>query len=195
MGGFLLDAPKSTPFPVNAQQIHWLIDHGYLELPSLSVEDIGDKSKSDRLARVITCAQITWFLLQAFGRVAQGLAITTLEISTVAFVFCTFGTYFFWLYKPLDIQTPTVLTANASIADILTAAGPRAAKPHRQTPMDFIDRNGPTFSIHAAPMIGLKVGTRVRPLNRIPNDRLPVLTGQQQAILLCLNLVLPSLSS
>ena len=189
MGGFILESSDSPPFPVNGKQLHWLIEHRYVDFPSLTVDDIGDKSKGDRLSRVITLAQITWFLLQAFGRVAQGLAITTLEVSTVAFVFCTFGTYFFWLYKPLDIQTPNVLKAKASIAEILTAAGPVAAKPYRQTPLDFIDRNGPTVSINALPLIGWKFGTQKRPLDRIPNDRFPVLELYQQAILWVITLV------
>ena len=189
MGGFILQASDSPPFPVNAKQLHWLVTHQYVDYPALTVDEIGDKSKGDRLSRVITIAQITWFLLQAFGRVAQGLAITTLEISAVAFVFCTFGTYFFWLYKPLDIQTPNILIANTSIAEILKAAGPVAAKPYRQTPLDFIDRNGPSFSLNAAPLIGWRFGTRKRPLDRIPNDRLPVLELYQQAVLWVITLV------
>lgn len=179
-------------FPLNAKQLHWLVAHKYLDFPTLTVEDIADKSKGDRLSRVITCAQIVWFLLQAFGRTADSLDITTLEISTVAFVFCTLGTYFFWLYKPLDINTPTVLESKSNMADILTAAGSAAAKPYRQTPLDFVDRNGPSWSINVMPLIGLRAGRRRRPLDRIPNDRLPVLQLHQQAILLIITCVCAS---
>lgn len=51
MGGFLLDVPGIDPFPIDAEQLYQLVEGGYVEYPKLDVEDIKDKSKSDRMSR------------------------------------------------------------------------------------------------------------------------------------------------
>jgi hypothetical protein len=50
MGGFLLVAPDYT-FPVDAMQLLYLIDKGYVDYPAIEDKDIDDKNKSDLVAR------------------------------------------------------------------------------------------------------------------------------------------------
>ena len=77
-------------------------------------------------------------MIQAFGRCAQHLALSTFELSTLAFIFCSLNTFFFWRHKPLDIETPTTLYCGIKMADIILAAGERASKRYVRTPLDFV---------------------------------------------------------
>ena len=61
--------------------------------------------------------------MNCIGRVAQHLALTTLELTTLGFIVCTIGTSFLWAQKPSDISLPVVLTVECTIAEILVAAG------------------------------------------------------------------------
>ena len=79
-------------------------------------------------------------MLQCLGRAAQHLAFTTLELTTVAFVCCTLPTYYFWLRKPVDVFTPTIIKVKTefSMADIITDE----RIPYIRTPLDFVDNRG-----------------------------------------------------
>jgi len=51
MGGFVLASPDFPDFPLDAEQLHYLISKGYLEHPNTDKELINDKNKADGLAR------------------------------------------------------------------------------------------------------------------------------------------------
>jgi len=53
MGGYVVDLPGSAPFPVNSDQLLYLISKGHLKYPATKKEEINDKSKSDGLARYL----------------------------------------------------------------------------------------------------------------------------------------------
>lgn len=75
-----------------------------IEFPTLTKEDIEDKSKSDALAKGLVIIQTLWFIIQCIARGVQGLSITELEIVTLAFCSLNGAMYFFWWHKPLDVQ-------------------------------------------------------------------------------------------
>ncbi|KAG6906267.1 hypothetical protein DXG01_014875 [Tephrocybe rancida] len=75
-------------------------------------QDIQDKSQGDLLAKSLVLLQVTWFVLQIIARAIQHLAITTLEIVTLAFAILNFFTYFCWWNKPLDVNRPIQVTAD-----------------------------------------------------------------------------------
>jgi hypothetical protein len=180
MGGFMLHTSDCEPFPLNAKQLHWLIVNGHLEYPKVTQEEIWDKSKQDRLAKAITVFQITYFVVHCIGRTAQGLPLTTLELSTLAIVVCSLMTAFAWLRKPSDVSTPVHLTCLSSTFQM---AGVRT---WRQTPLDFIDSNLPGWSLNVQPFMGLPTIPGARPLQCIPNDRFPTNPYGAQEYLLCL---------
>ena len=138
MGGFVLQPQDSTPFPIHGIHLVWLIKEGYLALPEITEEEIADKSKANLLNKGIVCLQTGWFVVQCLGRWHQKVPLTTLELATIAYVWCTWGIYANWLKKPLDVESPTILKTQFSTADILTRAGPAASKPYRFTPLDFV---------------------------------------------------------
>ena len=179
MGGYVLHAKDAQPFPLNAKQLHWLVTHKFVDYPTLTDEEIWDKSKQDRIAKVITAFQIGYVVLQCIGRAAQRLAITTLELNTLAIVVCSLMTVTAWYHKPQDIRTPTPVYSERGIHDI---AG---STPWHQTPLDFIDDNSPGWSVNVQPFMKLPWIPAERPIQRIPNDRFPTNPYGVQEYCLC----------
>ncbi|KAL2044871.1 hypothetical protein N7G274_002646 [Stereocaulon virgatum] len=138
MGGLLLDCPDFTPFPVDGQQTVYLVKNNHLKYPDVKEKTIWDKNKADGFARFLTLVQITWFAIQAFGRCAQHLALSTFELSTLAFVFCTLNSFFFLRHKPLDVDTRITLRSTAKLEEILVKAGDRVCERYSETPLDFV---------------------------------------------------------
>ena len=138
MGGFVLRSPDFPPFPVDSQQLAYLVEKGYLTYPEVDGQTIWDKNKADGFARIITLLQIVWFTVQCVARLSQHLTLTTLELSSIAFIFCTLNTFFFWHHKPLDAEVPIILETKTPIAQILVDAGDRGRVLYQSTPLDFI---------------------------------------------------------
>lgn len=89
MGGFVLETRDSAPFPIHGLHLIYLSEEGNLDLPKITSEEISDKSKANLLAKALVCLQTGWFVVQCFGRLAQGLPPTTLELVAISYVWCT----------------------------------------------------------------------------------------------------------
>lgn len=139
MGGFVLNSSDYSQLPVNACQVCYLVANGFMRFPTVDSETIWDKNKADAFARVLTSVQVLWFAFQCIGRAAQHLPISTFELDTVAFILCTFPTFYYWRRKPLDVSTPITLFLHdgVQVRDILLLAGKSASRPFRFTPLDF----------------------------------------------------------
>lgn len=139
MGGFHLYSPDEEPFPIDAAQLRYLVKKGYITLPNLTEKDIGDRNKADVFVRALTLGQILWFLLQSIARAQQGLAITTIELTTLAFVCSAAFIFFFWLKKPMDIETHTVITIKKTMKEIQDEAGMSADYTWLRSPLEWIE--------------------------------------------------------
>lgn len=69
-------------FPVNCTQLRYLVDMGYIVFPAITHEDIEMRNNSDGLSRTVAIAQVLWFTASTLACVAQGLPLTSLEITT-----------------------------------------------------------------------------------------------------------------
>ncbi|KAI1264465.1 hypothetical protein F5Y18DRAFT_390565 [Xylariaceae sp. FL1019] len=168
MGGFVLRPKNGESFPLNAKQLHWMVVNQHIAMPDIRNEEIWDKSKQDRLARAITSFQIGYLIIQCIGRAANHFAITLLELNALAIVVCSLMTSFAWLHKPADVRTPIILQTEA---DLQALSGNHE---WRLTPLDFIDENGPGWSVNVQPFMRMPVIPPERPIQAIPNDRFPM---------------------
>lgn len=156
MGAVHLKCPDFPAFPVNSHQLIYLVEHNHIEYPEIQAKAIWDRNKADALSRVLTLVQIIWFLIQAIGRCVQHLALSTFELSCLAFIFCSINTSFFFRHKPRDVETPFLLSCNATVAKILAEAGDRG-KPYTQTPLDFVKPPVSRTSLIAPFWFGVRV--------------------------------------
>ena len=81
-----------------------LLREGKIAFPTITEEEVEDRSKADGLAKGIAVLQTTWFIAQCISRTAQGLIITQIELITVAFAALNGILYFLWWNKPLDVM-------------------------------------------------------------------------------------------
>ncbi|KAL8357040.1 hypothetical protein RB598_002052 [Gaeumannomyces tritici] len=109
MGGFHLRA-RDFPdgFPINAEQLFYLVKHGHLDFPVLTKEEIGRRSRVDDLSKVITVWQAFWFIVTEIQRTANGYPMTTLELTAISFAVVMIATSASWYFKP-SICQPTIL--------------------------------------------------------------------------------------
>ncbi|KAG1886611.1 hypothetical protein F4604DRAFT_1646303 [Suillus subluteus] len=109
MGGFMLyynDEPHHTLAP---DELLDFILSGRVnrhQTVEITEDEIEDKSKRDTISKAILILQITWFLIQYITRYIEHLAITQLEVGTLAFAVLNLITYCFWWKKPLNMQRP-----------------------------------------------------------------------------------------
>ena len=197
MGGFVLHPDLSeteqwTPFPLDAEQVHYLVVNKYVPYSDVAIEQelIKERNQVDTLVRLITVLQISWYLIAAVGRAFQHLAITILELATIGFIICTLGTYYFWYYKPVDIGRAIVIKPNATIRTILLDAGDRAKAPYRRTPLDFAGREDWSWTLYWSYFMGtlrkflnITFASMQRPIDKIPDDYYPPLTNTTMCIL------------
>jgi hypothetical protein len=118
MGGFAIDLISEYPVDdlgceighVHVGSIRRCLEQGRLN-PNIWIteQEIQDKGNSDSLGKSLTILQLLWLLLQCSMRLAQHLPLTTLELSTLAYIPCALVIYYLWWDKPYEINTPTYL--------------------------------------------------------------------------------------
>jgi len=114
MGGFNLvdpDLRTANPKDQNGQvltidRFKELIERPDFDLPDIPEEDIEDRSKGDVLFKLIAILQTSWFIIQCIARGQQRLALTELELVTLALASLNAVTFAIWWHKPLGVQKP-----------------------------------------------------------------------------------------
>jgi hypothetical protein len=121
MGGFVFDTSnEDVNFLPNSRQrltltpsgLLYILEHEPDLIPNISEEYICDKSKARNLAKTLVCLQALWFCVQCLARLAQGLAVSLLELNVFGHATCALLMYLLWWDKPLDIEEPTLLSGN-----------------------------------------------------------------------------------
>ena len=106
MGGFMLfegDIPKGVLSPKRFSE---LLTAGKIEFPTVTVEEIKDRSKTDGFSKTIALGQTLWFVAQCLGRRAQHLDLTLVELLTLSLAVLNGVMYFLWWNKAMDVRCP-----------------------------------------------------------------------------------------
>jgi len=104
MGGFILHERGKAVRILEAEDLEELSEAGKIDWPTITEEEIADRSKGDYLSKTIVLFQTTWFIGQCIARGAYKLALTELEVVTLAFAILTGVIYYLWWDKPLDVN-------------------------------------------------------------------------------------------
>ena len=85
MGGFMLYDGEKPAGVLSPELLVSLLSQKGVDMPSITEEDIKDRSEGPSLSKVLVIVQTMWFIVQCIARWAQGLVITELELVTLAF--------------------------------------------------------------------------------------------------------------
>ena len=77
-----------------------------IEFPTVTVEEIEDRSKSDGFSKTIALGQTLWFVAQCIARRVQHLDLTLIELLTLSLAVLNGLMYFLCWHKPLDVRCP-----------------------------------------------------------------------------------------
>ena len=83
-----------------------LLTEGKIEFPTVTVEEIEDRSKADAFSKTIALGQTLWFITQCLARIDQHLDLTLVELVTLSLATLNGVMYFLWWNKPLDVRCP-----------------------------------------------------------------------------------------
>lgn len=83
-----------------------LLFENLIAFPTITEDEINDRSKGDALSKGIALFKLTWFIAQIITRAAQGLAISELELTTAVLAGLNSIMYIFWRSKPRDVRFP-----------------------------------------------------------------------------------------
>ncbi|KAF9556555.1 hypothetical protein CPC08DRAFT_820412 [Agrocybe pediades] len=103
MGGFQLYVDRKLVRTLQVEELETLESEGKISWPHITVEEIKDKSKADYFSKAVVVLQVLWFVTQCVARGVERIALTQLEVSTLAFSAITMFTYILWWNKPMDI--------------------------------------------------------------------------------------------
>ena len=108
MGGFLLYQVGEPVETLCFDVLRKLLNSRHLGLSPvlISEEEILDRSKSDAVSKVITISQTVWFIVQVITRHRPDLAVTQLELTTVALATLNWLAFILWWDKPYNISSP-----------------------------------------------------------------------------------------
>ena len=173
---------RDDEFPVTSKHIYALLSLELVKLDTINPAAIGDRSKTDGVAKLFTILQICWFLLQSVSRLKQHIALTSMELSTIAFIVCTMGTNIMWWHKPKDVFIPIVLEIDCTLEDLLAMTGSRLTEAKMEannwqwSPLEKFDDLRPNFLVDAGQYLPRKSSfdlSQSAQKKRFRNDRLP----------------------
>ena len=183
MGGVRIKL-KDDEFPVTSKHLFVLIKLGLVKVDQFNPALNEDRSKADGIAKLFTIVQTGWFILQCLARLVQHISISTLELSTVAFVVCTIGTNIMWWAKPKDVFVPIVVKIDCTLEGLLATVGPQIPDPKsgvidwKWSPLEKFDDLRPNFLVDVGQYLprakSFALSQSAQKL-RFRNDRLPPL--------------------
>ena len=84
MGGFMLYEGNEAKGVLSLEKFAELLEAGKIDFPTITVEEVEDRSKADGFSKTIVVGQTLWFIAQCLARRAQNLDITLIELLTLS---------------------------------------------------------------------------------------------------------------
>ena len=106
MGGFMLFEGNVAKGVLSPERFSELLTTGKIEFPTVTLEEIEDRSKADGFSKTIALGQTLWFVAQCLSRRAQHLDLTLVELLTLSLAVLNGVMYFLWWHKSLDVRCP-----------------------------------------------------------------------------------------
>jgi hypothetical protein len=106
MGGFILFERNVAKGVLSPERFSELLKVGKIEFPTVTEEEIQDRSKADGFSKMIALGQTLWFVAQCLARTAQHLDLTLVELLTLSLAVINGVMYFLWWLKSLDVRCP-----------------------------------------------------------------------------------------
>ncbi|KAG1886601.1 hypothetical protein F4604DRAFT_1571826 [Suillus subluteus] len=106
MGGFMLYVDGKPYHTLQPDEVLKLIRDQCIDAPTLTANQIHDRSKGNAISKGLIMLQVAWFVMQLITRAIYHLETTQLEAGTLAFAVLNFLTYAVWWNKPLNVQCP-----------------------------------------------------------------------------------------
>jgi len=108
MGGFALYDPSSHKFirTLEITELESLFKSQTIPWPTITEEQIADRSKADVLSKGFVLLQTGWFIAGCIGRGREGLPLTEMEVMTLAFAVLAGIVCWLWWDKPMDVMRP-----------------------------------------------------------------------------------------
>ena len=118
MGGFVLFDGEEPKGILSLEWLEELHAGDQIDFPKISEAEIDDRSKGDPLGKGLVVLQTSWFIIQCIARASQQLAVTEMELVTLAFATLNGLMYFYWWNKPLDVRCPVPVYIKATTAQV-----------------------------------------------------------------------------
>jgi hypothetical protein len=154
MGGMVFEDKSSeeqqfmpgnqTRYPITSEMIAWMAGSCPHLVPDISREYIEDKSKSDWLAKGLTCWQAGYFCIQCTFRLSQRLSITLLELNVFAHAICALLLFLIWWDKPRDVLVP-IANSSEEALDICVE--------HLYSNRKVVDNRGKKYRMKLMPIL------------------------------------------
>ena len=106
MGGFMLFEGEIAKGVLTPKRFSKLLAARKIEFPTVTVEEIEDRSKADGFSKTIALGQTLWFVAQCIARGTQHLDLTLVELLTLSLAVLNGLMYFLWWNKSLDVRCP-----------------------------------------------------------------------------------------
>ncbi|KAF8805913.1 hypothetical protein BYT27DRAFT_6651276 [Phlegmacium glaucopus] len=125
MGGFMLYEDGAISRTLSPEELERLFTDGRIIWPKISQREIEDRSKGDFLSKGFAVLQTTWFIFQCIVRVWYQLALSHLEVVTVAFATLNGVVYYLWWNKPVGIACPIPVHLLPPLTDVPSLSSKR----------------------------------------------------------------------
>lgn len=188
MGGFTLQTRDNIRFFLDTKCIIWMLERRAISLGQfeqwflLDKRIIEDLNKSDTFVRVLAVCQALWFCINITARGLQGLAVTTLEVTTIGLIVDSVLVYYVWKDKPHDVGSSITIELDLTIDELLLLEEDEELRnrPYFRTPLDFTSREVWAFNLFYHYL--MNIVKSMRPLKekrpslgrRSENDVLPI---------------------